>query len=148
MYTLKNIITKSLPCQYRSQQKVWFIFEEWVRDNENREIALIINNCVAHSTMGNLPNVRLTFLSLCTTSVSQPMDQGFSASVDLRYNPANISTLWINVEITLIRRWKWNKIRRRIFNVDTTLSQFCSNLASTLVKAVSKPAGLVISTDS
>ena len=28
-----------------------------------------------------------------------------------------VSTLWVNVEITLIRRWKWNKIRRRIFNV-------------------------------
>ena len=28
-----------------------------------------------------------------------------------------VSTLWINVERTLIRRWKWNKIRRRIFNV-------------------------------
>ena len=26
------------------------------------------------------------------------------------------STLWTNVEITLIRRWKWNKNRRRIFN--------------------------------
>ena len=74
-----------------------------------------------------------------------------------------VSTLWINVEITLIRRWKWNKIRRRIFNVaqhwynvavrrwnnvDTTLSQLCSNLASTIVKAVSKPVGLVLSTDS
>ena len=31
------------------------------------------------------------------------------------------STLWINVEITLIRRWKWNKTWHRIFNVDTTL---------------------------
>ena len=28
-----------------------------------------------------------------------------------------VSTFWINVEITLIRRWKWNKIRSRIFNV-------------------------------
>ena len=28
-----------------------------------------------------------------------------------------VSTLWINVEITLIQRWKWNKMRRRIFNV-------------------------------
>ena len=26
-------------------------------------------------------------------------------------------TLWINIGITFIRRWKWNKIRRRIFNV-------------------------------
>ena len=70
--------------------------------------------------------------------------------------------LWIYVEIALIRRWKWNKIRRRIFNValhwynvgvrcwnnvDTTLSQRCFNVASTLVKALSKPVGLVISTD-
>ena len=34
--------------------------------------------------------------------------------------PANISTSdqrCFNVEITLIWRWKWNKIRRRIFNV-------------------------------
>ena len=29
----------------------------------------------------------------------------------------DVSTLWINLEITLIRRWKCNKIRRRIFNV-------------------------------
>ena len=35
----------------------------------------------------------------------------------IRDNPANISMLWINVEITLIRRWKWNKIRRRIFKI-------------------------------
>ena len=28
-----------------------------------------------------------------------------------------VSTLWINVEITLIWLWKGNKIRRRIFNV-------------------------------
>ena len=27
------------------------------------------------------------------------------------------STWWINVEIRLFRRWKWNKIRRQIFNV-------------------------------
>ena len=46
-----------------------------------------------------------------------------------------VSMLWINVEITLIRRWKWNKIRRRIFNVaqrwynfEATLKQRCSTL--------------------
>ena len=32
--------------------------------------------------------------------------------------PINIVlTLWTNVEIKLIRRWKWNKIRHWIFNV-------------------------------
>ena len=28
-----------------------------------------------------------------------------------------VSTLWINIQIMLIRLWKWYKIRRRIFNV-------------------------------
>ena len=73
-----------------------------------------------------------------------------------------VSTLWINVEITLIRRWKRNKIRRRILNVaqrwynlgvrrwnnvDTTLSWRYFSVCWTLVKAISKPVGLVISTD-
>ena len=47
-----------------------------------------------------------TYLSL--TQYSQPT---FQRRINV------VSTLWINVEITLIRRWKWNKIRRRIFNV-------------------------------
>ena len=57
-----------------------------------------------------------------------------------------VSTLWINVEITLIQRWKWNKIRRRIFNiaqrwynvgvrrwnnVETALIQVCLNFVPT-----------------
>ena len=76
------------------------------------------------------------------------------------------STLWINVEITLIRRWKWNKIRRRIFNVaqrwynfgvwrwnnvETMLIQLYLDVVSTWsqlwVKAIAKPVGIVISTD-
>ena len=87
-----------------------------------------------------------------------------------------VSMLRINVEITLIRHWKWNKIRRRIFNVaqpwynvsarrwnnvettlhndettlhkvGTTLIQRCFNLASTLFKTVLNPFGLVIIMD-
>ena len=80
-----------------------------------------------------------------------------------------VSTLWINVEITLIRRWKWNKIRRRIFNVaqrwynvsvrrwnniettlhnvGTTLIKRCFNRASTLVKAILNLIGLLMIVD-
>ena len=73
-----------------------------------------------------------------------------------------VSTLWITVEITLVRRWKWNKIRRRIFNVaqrwynvsarrwnnvETTLIQRCFNLVSTLVKPILNPIGLVMIVD-
>ena len=85
-------------------------------------------------------------------------------------------TLSITVEITLIWRWKWRKIRRRIFNVaqrwynvsarrwnnveitlhnietmlhnvGTTLIQRYFNLTSTLVKAVLNPVGLVMIVD-
>ena len=80
-----------------------------------------------------------------------------------------ISTLWTNVETTLIRRWKWKKIRLQIFNVaqrwcnvsprrwnnvettlhdvGTTLIQRCLNLASTLVKAILNLIGLVMIMD-
>ena len=86
--------------------------------------------------------------------------------------PANISTSdqrCFNVKITLIWCWKWNKIRRRIFNfaqrwynvsarrwnnvettlhnVGTTLIQRCFNLASTLVKTILNPIGLVMIMD-
>ena len=58
------------------------LFEEWVCEldvkfqKENRKIALIIDNCPAHPTIADLPNVKLIFLPPNTTSVSQPMDQG------------------------------------------------------------------------
>ena len=98
-----------------------------------------------------------------------------------------VSMLWIAVEITLLRRWKWKKIRiwifnvaqhwynvgvqhwdnvkstlhnvdatvfqyctmsfQHCFNVDMTLSQRCFNVASTPVKAISKPIWLVKSID-
>ena len=77
-------IVTSLPCRYRSQKKSWMdstLFEEWVCEldvkfqKENRNIALIIDNCPAHPTIADLSNVKLIFLPPNTTSVSQPMDQ-------------------------------------------------------------------------
>ena len=68
-----------------------------------------------------------------------------------------VSELKFNIKITLIRHWKWNKIWRRIFNfanVDTTSKQRFCNFVSTsfqhrvnVVKAKSKPIGLLISID-
>ena len=57
------------------------LFEDWVCEldvkfqKENRNIALIIDNCPAHPTIADLSNVKLIFLPPNTTSVSQPMDQ-------------------------------------------------------------------------
>ena len=89
---LKNV--RSLPCRYRPQRKSWMdsaLFEEWVHEldgkflRENRKIALIIDNCPAHPTIGNLSNVRLIFLPPNTTSVSQPTDQGVIKCLKAHY---------------------------------------------------------------
>ena len=73
-----------------------------------------------------------------------------------------LSTLWINVDIKLVQRWKWNKIRRRFFsvaqswynvgswcwnNVETTLHSVASTLfqrSLNVVEAISKQIGLLI----
>ena len=83
----------------------------------------------------------------CRTAISQPT---FQRRINV------VSTLWINVEIALIRRWNWNKIQhgffniaqrwynvkprcwnnveRTLHNIDTTLYQHCFNVASMLLK--------------
>ena len=79
-------------------------------------------------------------------------------------DPVNISMSdqrCFNVEITLIRRWKWNKIfnvhmvdtssvpdvETTLRNDETTLYQGCFNLTSMLVKAILNPIGLVMIMD-
>ena len=82
------------PCEYKSQKKSWMnseIFEEWVRKldrkfrADDRNIALIIDNCPAHPSISNLTNVQLVFLPPNTTSILQPMDQGVIRSLKAHY---------------------------------------------------------------
>ena len=67
------------------------IFEEWVRKlhqkfrADDRNIALIIDNCPAHPSISNLTNVQLVFLPPNTTSILQPMDQGVIRSLKAHY---------------------------------------------------------------
>ena len=88
----KNV--KHLPCEYKSQKKSWMnseIFEEWVRKldrkfrADDRNIALIIDNCSAHPSISNLTNVQLVFLPPNTTSILQPTDQGVIRSLKAHY---------------------------------------------------------------
>ena len=76
---------KSLPCQYKSQKKSWMeseICSDYARrldakfHVEGRKVALIIDNCPAHSNIDNLKATELVFLPLNTTSKTQLMDQG------------------------------------------------------------------------
>ena len=95
-----------------------------------------------------------------TNELLKPSQPTFQRQINV------VSTLWINVEITLMRRWKWNKNLLRIFNfvqrwlnvsawpwnnvettlhnIDTTFYKRCFNVASTLVKAISNPIELLI----
>ena len=84
----KNV--KHLPCEYKSQKKSWMnseIFDEWVHKldrkfcADDRNIALIIDNYPAHSSISNLTNVQLVFLPPNTMSILQPMDQGVIGSL-------------------------------------------------------------------
>ena len=61
----------------------------------------------------------------------------------MKQNPTSDFQRWT----TLIQR-RCKTLKQCRNNVDTTLSQLCSNLASAIVKAISKPVGLVTSTDS
>ena len=79
-----------------------------------------------------------------------------------------VSTLWINVEIVFIRRskksdfrflrlcntdlmqrsfYRWRKLIKRYFNIDTKLFQRCFNVTPMLIKTISKSIRLVISMD-
>ena len=85
---------KHLPCEYKSQKKSWMnseIFEEWIRKLDrkfranDRNIALIIDNCPAHPPISNLTNFQLVFLHPNTTSILQRMDQGVIRSFKAHY---------------------------------------------------------------
>ena len=52
---------------------------------EGRKVALIIDNSSVYLTIENLSHVKLVFLSLNTTSVSQPMDQGVIRCLKAHY---------------------------------------------------------------
>ena len=88
----KNV--KHLPCEYKSQKKSWMnteIFEEWVDkldrkfSEDDRKIALIIDNCPAYPSISNFTNVQIVFLPPNTTSILQPMDQGVLRSLKAHY---------------------------------------------------------------
>ena len=102
---------KHLPCEYKSQKKSWMnseIFEEWVRKLDrkfranDRNIALIIDNCPAHPSISNLTYVQFVFLPPNTTSILHPMDQGDIRSLKAHYRGRVVSLL---CRAKQIRQW-------------------------------------------
>ena len=67
------------------------LFTEWVKEldrkfaAQDKEIALIVNNCPAHPIVDGPKAIELIFLPSNTTSEKQPMDQGVIRSLTAFY---------------------------------------------------------------
>ena len=67
------------------------LFEDWVREQDktferqNRKVLLTVDNCPANPKIGGLKAIELCFLPPNTTSIIQPMDQGFTRSLKAKY---------------------------------------------------------------
>uniref|UniRef100_A0A2H1W5C7 SFRICE_029010 n=1 Tax=Spodoptera frugiperda TaxID=7108 RepID=A0A2H1W5C7_SPOFR len=79
----KNL--RSLPVVNESNRKAWMtsdIFVKWVRNwdrdltKQKKKFLLLVDNCPAHPSIGDLKSITLIFLPPNATSVLQPMDQG------------------------------------------------------------------------
>ena len=89
----KNV--KFLPSQYQNQKKKkWMnglLLEEWAWElnrkfsSEERSVALVIDDCLAHPNIENLKSIKLFFLPPNTTSTIQPMDQSVIRSLKAKY---------------------------------------------------------------
>ncbi|XP_069131722.1 tigger transposable element-derived protein 4-like [Argopecten irradians] len=88
----KNVHT--LPTEYTANRKAWMtsdIFREWIRKadrkfaNQQRRIAMVIDNCPAHPQIHDLRAIKLIFLPPNTTSNTQPMDQGVIQNLKVHY---------------------------------------------------------------
>ena len=86
---------ENISCHYRVKPKSWIsseLFEEWVKEcdqnfgAEKRAIALIIDNCLAHSDVPALDWVELIFRPPNMNSIGQPMDQGVIQSLKAKYS--------------------------------------------------------------
>lgn len=88
----KNV--KTLPTQYENNKKAWMtseIFKQWLVkldkkfQNQNRKVAMIVDNCPAHPNVKGLKAIKLVFLPPNTTSHTQPMDQGIIKNLKSHY---------------------------------------------------------------
>ncbi|KAK3759236.1 hypothetical protein RRG08_054955 [Elysia crispata] len=81
---------KYLPVDYTANKKAWMtssIFEKWLRKFvlQGRSVAMVVDNCPAHTHIDDLRSIKLVFLPPNTTSHLQPCDQGIINSLKHHY---------------------------------------------------------------
>ena len=101
----KNV--KFLPCRYRNQRKSWLdgkFFEDWLRELdrkftfEGRNVAFVIDNCLAHPHIDKLKAIKLYFVPPNTTCKTEPMYQGVIRSLQAKYRKNAVRKIIKSVE--------------------------------------------------
>lgn len=119
-----------VPLMFEANSRAWMtseLFSHYVRRldrrmaKSKRKIALILDNCPAHTTMEGLTNITLFFLPANTTSRTQPMDAGVIRNLKHHYKLAlvrrmiaaidNQQPFQINLlQAVHILKYSWEKV--------------------------------------
>lgn len=97
---------RSLPVDYYTNADVSMtslIFNEWLLkwDNQlDRKIALLVDNCAAHSVNCELKNIKVIFLPTSTTSGIQPFHHGVIRILKAYYRRDMFARIWENMKDT------------------------------------------------
>ena len=104
------------------------MFSDWLREQDrkfsmqNRNVAILIDNCLAHPHVQSLRSVKLVFLPPNTTSKTQPFDQGIIANLKHHYR-----ALLLQIMITEMEK-------NEVFNVTVLQAMRLIHQAWNLVK--------------
>lgn len=102
----KNMDISKLPVTWRSNKKAWMtsgLMEEWLGSfnakmrKETRQVLLFLDNATCHPNI-NLSNVKLAWFPPCSTSITQPMDQGVIYTFKSHYRRLLMQSLILNVQ--------------------------------------------------
>jgi hypothetical protein len=98
---------EKFPVTWKANRSAWMtaeLFGNWLRAlnvsmiQQNRHIALLLDNAPCHCFLGQLSNVRLVFLPPNTTSKTQPLDHGIIRSFKLHYRRHFMGQLLLQID--------------------------------------------------
>ena len=105
---------------------------------KGRKIAMIIDNCPAHSKVNGLQAIELVFLPPNTTSKTQPMDQGVIQSLKCHYRKRVIYTLLRHIETK-------TDLKINVFQALEMLQQVWSSVTLVTIQKCYRHVGFILS---
>ncbi|XP_054630194.1 tigger transposable element-derived protein 4-like isoform X2 [Dunckerocampus dactyliophorus] len=96
-----KIDRKDLPVDYHANKKAWMtsnLFEMFMRNlnkkmqRQSRKIVMLLDDAPCHPHL-QLSNIKLVFVPLNTTSITQPMDQGIIQAAKLKFRKRQLRSI-------------------------------------------------------